>query len=190
MARPIEHKPETILAAACTLFHREGVGVSTARIAAEAGVSNGTLFNYFATKQALIDALYLSIKTDLSQAIDTPDDAEPLAAQMRQIWDRWLAWARQNPERHHVVRLLNGARLASEQAQLDAMAMLHVPVNLLHQAHAHGVLVDLPVDYLGGLIEQQLDSAVLADFDPAQDDIAFAVLWNGISSPTPKKESP
>ena len=70
MARPKEHKPETILAAALSLFRSEGVNVSTARIAKQAGVSNGTLFNYFPTKQALIDALYVSIKTELAAAVE------------------------------------------------------------------------------------------------------------------------
>jgi hypothetical protein len=47
-----------ILAATPTLFHQEGIGVSTGRIARATGVSNRTLFNYFPTKQVLIDALH------------------------------------------------------------------------------------------------------------------------------------
>ena len=55
----MKHKRSAIIAAAVTLIDREGVGISTARVAAEAGVSNGTLFNYFPTKQALIDSVYV-----------------------------------------------------------------------------------------------------------------------------------
>ena len=68
MNRPMQHKPEVILAAALSVFREEGVHVSTARIASAAGVSNGSLFNYFPTKQALIDDLYVWIKTDLAAA--------------------------------------------------------------------------------------------------------------------------
>ncbi len=190
MARPKEHKPETILAAAQALFHQEGVGVSTARIAKAAGVSNGTLFNYFPTKQALIDALYVSIKSDLGQAVGVLGSDDPIEQRMRQVWDRWLGWARVNPEGHHVVRLLHGARLAGEQAQVEGMTALQPAIDLLNQALAEGVLVDLPLDYLGGLIEQQLDLAVVAQLDADQADIAFAVLWNGISSPSNQTTSP
>ena len=190
MARPKEHKPETILAAACSLFHQEGVGVSTARIAKAAGVSNGTLFNYFPTKQALIDALYVSIKSDLGQAVGVLDSDQSIEQRMRQVWDRWLGWSQANPEDHHVVRLLHGARLAGEQAQIEGMAALQAAIDLLNDALADGALVDLPLDYLAGLIEQQLDQAVLAQLSGRQVDIAFAVLWNGISSPSNRTTNP
>jgi len=40
-------------------------GTPTAKIAADAGVSNGILFHYFPTKDELIDALYLDVKDQL-----------------------------------------------------------------------------------------------------------------------------
>jgi len=92
VARPQEHTPNDILAAALTLFRDEGVSVSTARIAKAAGVSNGTLFNYFPTKQALIDALYTSIKSELAEALVTIPAEGSIEARMRLLWDRWFAW--------------------------------------------------------------------------------------------------
>ena len=52
-----------IITAATSLFLNEGVGVSTASIAKAAEVSNGTLFNTFATRQILIDTIYKDAKT-------------------------------------------------------------------------------------------------------------------------------
>ncbi|MFB0927038.1 MAG: helix-turn-helix domain-containing protein [Acidimicrobiales bacterium] len=57
-----------ILAATPTLFHQEGIGVSTGRIARATGVSNRTLFNYFPTKQVLIDALHACSAMPLGDA--------------------------------------------------------------------------------------------------------------------------
>lgn len=193
MARPKEHKPETILAAALDVFDREGVHVSTARIATAAGVSNGTLFNYFPTKQALIDALYISIKTDLSAAVGELDPVDPIPFRLRQVWDRWFAWARQHRSAHHVVRLLHQAGLASTEAQTAGMVAVRGPIALLDEAMASGTLVDLPVSYLGALIEHQLDQAVMSELDDDQADLAFAVLWNGITQhpdPSPPTASP
>ena len=48
-------KNEKILEAAIKLLAEQGAGVPTAKIAQEAAVSNGTLFNYYPTKQALLD---------------------------------------------------------------------------------------------------------------------------------------
>ena len=56
-------KREQILLAALKLFTEFGFhGTPTSKIAVEAGVSNGTLFHYFKTKEALILALYDYVK--------------------------------------------------------------------------------------------------------------------------------
>ncbi len=181
VARPQEHQPATIVAAALSVFYTEGVQVSTARIAKAAGVSNGTLFNYFPTKQSLIDALYVSIKTDLADAAGSFDPADPLEHRMRQVWDRWFAWARANRDAHHVVNLLHQSGLASTEAQNLGTVALHGPAAVLDEAMAAGILVDLPLDYLAALIQHQLDQAVLSELNDEQADVAFAVLWNGVT---------
>jgi AcrR family transcriptional regulator len=179
--RPIQHKPEKILAAAQSVFADEGVGVSTAKIAAEAGVSNGTLFNYFPTKQALIDALYVSIKSDLAEAVGEFDDAEPIEHRMRQVWDRWFGWASQNGDAHLVVNLLRQAGLASTEAQTAGNAAILGPARVLNEAKESGLLVDLPIEHLAALIQQHLDQAVASQLDDRQAELAFHVLWNGIT---------
>lgn len=181
MARPKEHKPEDILAAAVAVFHEEGINVSTARIAKAAGVSNGSLFNYFPTKQALIDALYLSIKSDLVAAVGQLDPAEPIEIRMRQIWQRWLGWARAHPDAHRVVNLLGQSGMTTPKAQAAGEALLSGPVAVLDEAFQHGLLVDLPLEHLGALIQHHLDQAVTSNLDDAQAALAFDVLWNGIS---------
>ena len=164
MNRPIQHKPEKILAAALSVFAADGVGVSTAKIAAVAGVSNGTLFNYFPTKQVLIDALYVSIKTDLGEAVGEFDDAEPIELRMRQVWDRWFAWARQNRDAHHVMNLLQQAGLASTDAQAAGNAAILGPVRVLTEAKTSGVLVDLPLEHLLCAVEVDERLLVLLAF--------------------------
>lgn len=182
MARPKEHTPEQILAAALVVFDADGVGVSTARIAKAAGVSNGTLFNYFPTKQDLIDALYLSIKTELAEVVGRLDGNDPLEVRMRQVWNRWFAWARANRAAHHVANLLNQAGLASQNAQDAGIALLEAPVSVLSEAMESGLLVDLPLEYLGALIQHQLDQAVLSELTDAQAEVAYGVMWRGLTT--------
>jgi AcrR family transcriptional regulator len=43
-------------------FAQSGIAASTSAIARSAGVAEGTLFRYFATKDELLNELYLSIK--------------------------------------------------------------------------------------------------------------------------------
>ncbi|WP_261664169.1 TetR/AcrR family transcriptional regulator [Deinococcus sp. Marseille-Q6407] len=55
MARPKIIETEDLVAAARSAFLEQGVGVSTAEIARRAGISEGTLFSRFATKEELFE---------------------------------------------------------------------------------------------------------------------------------------
>ena len=130
MSRPAEHKPEDILATAVAVFRDRGVRTSTANIAAAAGVSNGTLFNYFPTKQVLIDQLYLWIKADLAEAIGRVDSSASTRRQLHTVWERWLGWARHHRDAHTVLQLLHQAGLAGQEARVRGVDLLGVPLGV------------------------------------------------------------
>lgn len=55
MARPkSEDKKQALLEAATAAFAQSGIAASTSAIARSAGVAEGTLFRYFATKDELL----------------------------------------------------------------------------------------------------------------------------------------
>src|SRR5260221_2424528 len=70
---------DRLLAAARELFAERGVDVAMADIARHAGVSNGTLYNRFPTREDLIEAVF----TDRLEAIAA------LAAQAAEDDDPW-----------------------------------------------------------------------------------------------------
>ena len=179
----MKHKPDVILDAAIALFDEQGVAVSTAKIAAAAGVSNGTLFNYFSTKQALLDALYVRLKTELASSLGDIDAELPIREQVELIWSRWLRWAIEAPSHHRVTRLLHESGLASERAAEQAMALFSTGQRVLQDARAEGLLIDLPDDYLAALMQQQLELAISAGLAKEQQQLAFAAMWNSIARP-------
>ena len=61
------------------------------------------------------------------------------------------------------------------------MALLVGPVSVLEEALDLGLLVDLPLEHLGALIQHHLDQAVASDLNDEQGKVAFGVLWNGIT---------
>jgi AcrR family transcriptional regulator len=181
MARPRQHSRDSILAAASIAFRDAGVSATTAQIAKAANVSNGTLFNYYPTKQSLIDALYVWLKEDLATAIDSIEPTLPPRSQLHLIWDRWLAWARSHPDRHAVIHLLHRAGLASDAAHTEANQHFAVPARVLADAQAAGLFVALPTMYLVEIMEQQLDLAAASELDGRSEQLAFDVMWNGIT---------
>ncbi|MEO0487112.1 MAG: TetR/AcrR family transcriptional regulator [Pseudomonadota bacterium] len=169
-----------IIAAAIPLFLREGVGVSTARIAKEAGVSNGTLFNAFATKQDLIDAIYRSTKGAMFAAMQPPGDAPFDLPQMRANWAGYLAWARADPDAHRVMHLLLRSGLASPKvkAEIDTLAAPHAQ-NLI-TAMERGTIRGPTVAFVADLIFAQIDLVIDHNLTGADETLAFDMLCNTI----------
>ena len=64
-------KRSAILQAAVREIAENGLAAPTAQIAKRAGVAAGTLFTYFASKEALLNQLYLELKGEVYTRINT-----------------------------------------------------------------------------------------------------------------------
>ncbi len=109
MARPkSEDKKQALLEAATAAFAQSGIAASTALIARNAGVAEGTLFRYFATKDDLLNALYLHLKQDLCQAMLSNLDRSLTSPKehTRNIWNSYVDWGIKNPLAHAAIRQL------------------------------------------------------------------------------------
>lgn len=100
MARPkSEDKKQALLEAATVAFAQSGIAASTSAIARSAGVAEGTLFRYFATKDELLNELYLAIKLRLVRTMIAgldPDEKRP-KENARNIWNSYIDWGVRNP---------------------------------------------------------------------------------------------
>ena len=170
--------------AAIGLFLKDGVGVSTAAVAKAAGVSNGTLFHAFATKQELIDSIYLTTKRNFFAALALQDDAPFNRTSMRRLWDGHLTWSRAAPNRHKIKRLLLEAGLASPDAQrqADEMGMPHAI--WLTKARDAGLIRGPNIAFIGELIFFHIDLVIDQTLTGADEDLAFDMLCNAIGLDT------
>ena len=67
MPRPrSDKKRNALLEAATRIIVTQGLSAPTAGIAKEAGIPNGSLFTYFATKTELLNQLYLELKSEMA----------------------------------------------------------------------------------------------------------------------------
>jgi AcrR family transcriptional regulator len=100
MARPrSEDKQIALLEAATEIVATQGLGAPTAQIAKKAGVAEGTLFRYFATKDDLLNALYSYLTQNISDAIGRQsfDAQAPLHERARALWNAYIDWGIANP---------------------------------------------------------------------------------------------
>lgn len=188
MARPrSEDKRNAILAATTDLVAEQGLGAATAEIAKRAGVPHGSVFTYFETKAELLNALYLELKTELtdtvSGAVPAGDDTR---TQLHHLWVSWAHWGASNPSKRRVLAQLSVSDQITELSRKTAYASAGSSLALIQRASASGVLRDAPLQYVGALVETWV--ATTTDFmirDPERADdfceFGFEAAWRALS---------
>lgn len=120
MARPkSEDKKLALLEAATIAIGQSGIVASTAQIARGAGVAEGTLFRYFATKDDLLNDLYLHLKQGLCEAMLSTRDksVKDPKENTRHIWNSYIDWAIRNPQSHRAIRQLSVSDKIGEETK-------------------------------------------------------------------------
>jgi AcrR family transcriptional regulator len=96
-------------------------------IARNAGVAEGTLFRYFATKDDLLNALP-AFKSDLCQTmIDSLDGRTAIQKHTQSIWNSYIDWGIRHPWAHNAIRQIAVSENHPETRQqvIDMFPELH-----------------------------------------------------------------
>lgn len=190
MARPkSEDKRSALLQAAARVIDTQGLGAPTALIAKEAGLANGTLFNYFPTKTDLLNHLYLELKKEMAAAAQSglSDDEEP-REQFLRGWTNLTRWAVAYPEkRRTLAQLATSDEVTPETREEASQAMARMGA-LMHRMRTEGPMNEVPMSYLAALVDACANATM--DFmmkDPANSDAyclaGFEALWRVIKGP-------
>jgi TetR/AcrR family transcriptional regulator, repressor of fatR-cypB operon len=116
-------KREAIVSAALELFVERGFyGTAVPEIAERAGVGAGTIYRYFESKEALVNAIYREQKMLFGQeALASFPSTAPMREQFRLLWMRMAKYAIERPssfmflELHHHAPYLDAESRAVEQ---------------------------------------------------------------------------
>ncbi|MBF0186365.1 MAG: TetR/AcrR family transcriptional regulator [Magnetococcales bacterium] len=187
----MNEKKQRILDAAITLFAKDGFwNTSTASISKEAGVATGTLFNHFSSKDALINAVYVSLKKEIHtsiMAIWQPDGT--LKKNLLAAWSCVIHWGLKNQDRYDLMEQLRMSERVSQETR-EAMAAEFSAFQMdIQMGVAEAVLEELPVAYhmqacaalmSATLIYLRSPEGGSADPD-ALINSAFAAYWHGVA---------
>jgi len=173
MARPLsDERRNAILEAAASLVAEQGLSTPTAEIARMAGVPNGSVFTYFSTKTELFNALYLDLKTELTdavlEAIATETDVQ---SQLRRLWMTWTQWGSRNPISRKALAQLSVSDQITPASRKAAAQHAAPTIDLIMRASARGALRKAPPHYVTALIDSM--AATTIDFminDPTNAD--------------------
>ncbi|MBS0275160.1 MAG: TetR/AcrR family transcriptional regulator [Proteobacteria bacterium] len=140
-----DDKRGRLLAAALDLFETRGFdGVAVPEIAAKAGVAVGTVYRYFETKEALVNALYRQWKQAYNDLVlaSAPKGMKPRELFSR-YWHRMTLFARTNPRAMRFMDLHHhGAYLDAESRALSK-SYAQTAEEFVRAARAEGAIRDL-----------------------------------------------
>ncbi len=186
MARPLsEEKRNALLEAAANAIAAEGVGVSTSRIAKEAGVATGSLFLYFPTKDDLLNQLYATIKQEIAESMlaDYPKEAD-VSERMRNVWTAYLKWGVANPSKRLAMSQLSVSHRITKEVRDESMRLLREVEILLREclgpkssmtvAFAVGIMTALTEVTIGFMTSDKKKASKYAE-------AGFMALMNALS---------
>ena len=183
-----EDKREAILEASLHLFAERGFhGTAVPLIADRAKVGAGTLYRYFDSKEAIVNALFREKKQELGQALlaDFPVGL-PTRQIFHEIWDRLGKFARERPTVVQFLELHHHGGYLDEQSKQVEMAMLLPLKAFVEEGQRQQILKSIPGEVLmavtwGGFVG--LVSACWKGFLPLTQeaiDQAEACMWEAI----------
>src|SRR5688572_6537294 len=124
MARPkIQGKQQAIVDAAVSVFATRGFwDTPTSLISKTAGIADGTLFNYFQTKDDLINEVYLQIKRELASTLleGLPENSS-FEETLRHFWNHYIDWGVAHPDKFEVLQQIGCSFEVSALVKAEGM---------------------------------------------------------------------
>jgi AcrR family transcriptional regulator len=183
-------KKTAIARTAVRLFTERGFhGTPTSLIAREAGISNGTLFHYFPTKEELINSAYYEIKSRMAGEIGRGVDEERTDREkMRRMWRNAILWGVHHPDEYLFVQQFCSSpfikKLPPEEILKNAPAAFEVLAGTIGTS----CMKDMPIEVAFSVICSPIDAVVRAIVDSDGDldrdrliDTSFGIVWRGLT---------
>lgn len=125
-------KRELIIQAALQVFAEHGLhGTPVPPIADQAGVGVGTLYRYFDSKEALINAAFCDAKQRLQDRLLTDLDLlNPSRTLFDTLWARLTAFAREEPETFQFLEMQDHHSYLTQESRSCEQALL-IPLGMM-----------------------------------------------------------
>jgi AcrR family transcriptional regulator len=184
-----QEKRIKIIHKAMKLFNENGFHATpTSLIAKKANVSVGTLFNYFSTKEDLIESIYVYIKSHSKMTfLKLLEEKEDLHDTLLSMWKAIITWGVQNPDEFNYLELFWHSPFREHfQGEKSLEAYKQFQLKLISIVAPETICKEYP-NYILDFIDSSLRSAIryLLENKVVNKDYfiknAFDLLWKGLS---------
>jgi len=136
------NKKDNILKAALKLFVEQGEQATSMKwIAKEAKCGIGTMYNYFESKEELINELYVDIKTKLFKYIlEEHDTNAPVKQQFVQAWLKSMNYAISNKLEYKFLQAFSHSPILSAEATEKVNKLLYPLFEIYEKGKKEGII--------------------------------------------------
>lgn len=147
-------KREAILDAALELFAERGFhGTAVPLIAESAGVAAGTVYRYFESKEAIVNALYQQHKRALGQRIlGRLSPAQSPREQFHAYWSALAAFARESPRAFEFLELHHHAPYLDDASRSIESGLVEMARARFRELQAQRVIKSAPAEVLMAIV--------------------------------------
>ena len=145
---------DAILEAALHCFVDRGFyGTAIPELAKRAGVAAGTIYHYFESKEALVNALFRFWKMEVAQRVFTkfPHDSGA-REQFRVMWHEIVDFAQENPKAFAFIELHNHASYLDDESRTVDGNLKAFARGVIQKAQSDGLLKPLDATVLMELV--------------------------------------
>jgi AcrR family transcriptional regulator len=143
-------KRTDILEATLQLISDHGFhGTPMSKIAAQAGVGAGTIYRYFENKEALINALFLEIKREISQAMLAGFKPGESSEQIfRRVWLNTYQYCIQHPQKMLFLEQFHNSPFQTAETEAATLEYLAPILAVIQSAIEAGEIKPIPFEML------------------------------------------
>ncbi|KXX71060.1 TetR/AcrR family transcriptional regulator [Flammeovirga sp. SJP92] len=151
------NKKENIIASALELLTEKGVhNTPMSAIAKVAGTGMGTIYNYFPTKEILINEVYVNIKVQEISIFSDFDTEKPIRTQFEIYFKSAISFFTDNPLYFKFMEQLQASPVITDESKAIGKKSITPVIELLHNGQQQRIIKNIPTDelltFIGGAI--------------------------------------
>jgi AcrR family transcriptional regulator len=151
------NKKETILVSALKLLTEKGVhNTPMSAIAKAAGTGMGTIYNYFANKEILINEIYISIKEEERWVFQAFDSTQPIKTQFEMYFTSIVDFYINNPLFFNFMEQLQASPIITKDSKEVGLSAVDSVLKLLEKGQQDRVVKAIDIDelllFIGGAV--------------------------------------
>jgi AcrR family transcriptional regulator len=181
-------KKAAALQAALELIAEQGFhGAPMSQIAERAGIGVGTIYRYFASKDDLINALYIEIKSRLTRSIlKGYSEQLPVREGFQHLLDALVRYCVAHPAELAFAEQYENSPLITAVTRAELLRLFQPIQDLFRRALAEQLLKELPFEMIGALVYSSVTALAKLQLSGAMQlgdpryETGLAAIWDMI----------